>query len=356
MISTPDRQHAIELIDEARNNGARLAPACAALGINRRTYRRWRRPNEPARRDGRPGASRPTPANKLSNAERQEVLEILHQPEYASLPPGQVVPTLLDNEGRYIASESSYYRVLREADEQHHRGRARAPDAHPLPTTYVADGPNEVYTWDISYLPSRVHGLFFYLYLIVDIYSRKIVAADVYPTEDGTYAAELVQRAVLANGCVNDPPVLHSDNGAPMKGLTLRCTLDWLGIERSFSRPRVSHDNPFSEAMFRTCKYRPDYPVDGFADLEAARAWVEAFTHWYNEKHRHSALKFVTPGQRHRGEDTAILQQRHTIYQQARASTPQRWSGSTRDWSQPGPVTLNPARPGTTEHALLEAA
>lgn len=166
-------------------------------------------------------------------------------------------------------------------------------------------------------MPSHVRGLFFYLYLIMDIDSRKVMAAEVYPNEDGTCAAELVQRAMLAAGCVNQPPVLHSDNGAPMKGMTLRRTLDWLGIERSFSRPRVSNDNPFSEAMFRTCKYRPDYPVDGFADLEAARAWVDAFTRWYNDEHHHSALKFVTPGQRHHGEDATILQRRHTIYQQA---------------------------------------
>src|SRR5699024_9731595 len=185
---------------------------------------------------------------------------------------------------------------------------------------------------------------------------RKIVVAEVYPSEDGAYAAELVQRAMLAVGCVNQPPVLHSDNGAPMKGMTLRRTLDWLGIERSFSRPRVSNDNPFSEAMFRTCKYRPDYPVDGFADLDAARSWVDVFTRWYNEIHRHSALKYVTPGQRHRGEDDAILQRRHAIYQQAREKMPQRWSGATRDWSHPGPVALNPARAGTSEQSLLETA
>jgi transposase InsO family protein len=356
MISAPDRQHAIVLIDEARNSGARLAPACAELGINRRTYRRWRRPDGTPSCDGRPDAWRPTPANKLSPAERQQVRDTLHRPEYASRPPGQVVPAVLDDEGCYIASESSCYRILREADEQHPRGRAKAPVAHPLPTTYVAEGPNEVWTWDISYLPSHVRGLFFYLYLIVDIYSRKIVAADVYPSEDSAYAAELVQRAMLAAGCVNNPPVLHSDNGAPMKGMTLRRTLDWLGIERSFSRPRVSNDNPFSEAMFRTCKYRPDYPVDGFADLETAQAWVHDFTRWYNEVHRHSALKFVTPGQRHRGEDAAILRQRHNIYQQAWANAPQRWSGATRDWSRPGPVTLNPARSGIPEQSLLEVA
>jgi len=157
------------------------------------------------------------------------VLEVCHRPEFSSLPPSQIVPRLAD-QGEYIASESTFYRVLREADEQHHRGRACAPQRHQAPTSHCAIGPRQVWSWDITYLAGPVRGLFFYLYLIVDIYSRKIVGWEVYEREAGEHAAEVVQRAVLAEGCVDTPLVLHADNGSPMKGATLRVTLQRLGI------------------------------------------------------------------------------------------------------------------------------
>jgi len=343
MISAPDRQHAVTLIEAARQEGARLAPACEALGLTRRTYHRWRRADGGVRVDQRPGAERPTPANKLSAAERQAVLDTAHRPDFASAPPGQIVPALADAESRYLASESTFYRVLREAGEQHPRGRAQAPKRHPRPTTYTATGPNQVWVWDISWLPTRVHGLFFYLYLVLDLYSRKIVAAEVYPSENGDQASALIRRAVLAEDCINTPPVLHADNGGPMKGHALHATLEWLGIERSFSRPRVSNDNAYAEAMFRTVKYRPAYPDRGFAQLDAAQAWVTEFVAWYNHSHRHSALKYVTPEQRHRGADHVILAERDRLYRKARQARPERWAGATRDWSPIGDVTLNPA-------------
>ncbi len=346
MISTPDRRQAIRLIDEAHDAGARLGPACAELGLTRRTYRRWRAPDG-VRDDARPEVARPTPANKLTPAERAEVLETVHRPEYASLPPGQIVPALADTEQRYIASESTFYRILRAEGEQHHRGRSQAPRHSGAATTHTAHGPNEVWTADISWLPTRVRGLFFYLYLVLDIYSRRIVAAEVFEAENATLLSQLVRRAVLAQQCAHRPPVLHTDNGSPMKGRTFKATLEWLGIEASYSRPRVSNDNAFSEAMFRTCKYRPAYPVDGFADLAAAQAWSERFVSWYNHEHRHGGIRYVTPDQRHRGEDAAILERRHALYQQARARHPERWSGNTRNWAPIGAVTLNPETPDT---------
>lgn len=360
MISTPDREQAILLIDEARASGARLEPACAELGLTRRVYGRWRDAQGAVTGDARPDAERPTPANKLSAAEYAEVLATVHRPEYASLPPGQIVPALADTEQRYIASESTFYRILRAEGEQHHRGRSHAPRQAGAATTHTARGPNEVWTADISWLPTRVRGMFFYLYLVLDIYSRRIVAAEVFEAENGASLSQLVRRAVLAQQCAHRPPVLHTDNGSPMKGRTFKATLEWLQIEPSYSRPRVSNDNAFSEAIFRTCKYRPAYPVDGFADLAAAQAWSDRFVSWYNHEHRHGGIRYVTPEQRHRGEDRVILGRRHALYQQARARHPERWSGNTRNWTPIGPVTLNPdtgeAPPHGAHEDRLEAA
>jgi len=214
-----------------------------------------------------------------------------------------------------------------------------------------------VWSADISWLPTRVRGLFFYLYLVLDVYSRKIVAAEVFDAENGALLSRLVQRAVLAEQCAAHPPVLHTDNGSPMKGRTFKATLEWLQIEPSYSRPRVSNDNAFSEAMFRTFNYGLDFPVDGFDDLASAQAWSERFVNGYNIEHRHSALRYVTLDERHRGQDGVILERRHALYQQARAERPERWSGKTRNWTPIGAVTLNPETGSNAEPSgQLEAA
>jgi transposase InsO family protein len=189
-----------------------------------------------------------------------------------------------------------------------------------------------------------VAGTFFYLYLILDIFSRKIVGWEVYERETAEFAAQVLQRAVWAEGCLTTPLVLHADNGSPMKGATMKVTMERLGVVASFSRPRVSNDNPFSEALFRTCKYVPTWPSRGFASAEAARDWVSGFVRWYNTEHRHSAIRFVTPEQRHRSEDRALLACRHQVYELARAARPERWSGRTRNWTPVGAVWLNPER------------
>jgi putative transposase len=251
---------------------------------------------------------------------------------------------MLADKGEYLASESSYYRILKEADQLHERGRAKPRQKRTPPTTHVAEAPNEVWSWDISYMPSWVRGQFFYLYLILDIYSRKIVGWEVHEREGGEEAAELIQRAVLAERCCGKPLVLHSDNGSPMKSQTMQAKLYDLGVVPSRSRPRVSNDNPYSESLFRTLKYCPEWPSEGFATLEAARKWVRQFTQGYNEEHRHSQLRFVTPGQRHRGEDKALLSKRDEVYAKAKERNPSRWSGQTRDWTPIGSVALNPER------------
>jgi len=342
MISEPDRRQTIELIEAARRDGARLIPACQVLKISARTYQRWTRTGS-VTKDRRPDAIRPTPANKLTTEEKQRVLDVCHQKENASLPPSQIVPKLAD-QGQYIASESSFYRILHEVNEQHHRGRSQKPRKSMPPKGFCATGPNQVWTWDITWLPAAVRGMFFYLYMIVDVFSRKIVGWEVFDRESSSNAARFVYKAVLVEGCILNPLVLHSDNGSPQKGFTLNAKLESLGIMTSFSRPRVSNDNPYSEALFRTCKYRPDYPKYGFETIEKSRSWVGQFVFWYNDIHRHSAIRFVTPNQRHRGEDRQILKHRKMIYEIAKSRNKNRWSGETRNWDYIDHVWLNPPK------------
>jgi putative transposase len=352
MISIPDRRNTIKLIDKACCDGARLAPACQVVGISIRTYQRWTADGD-GRPDARPTASRLEPANKLTTEERQRVLDICHQPEFASLPPGQIVPRLAD-QGQYVASESSFYRILHEADEQHHRGRSHKPRNVSPPKGYCATGPNQVWSWDITWLAGPVRGMFFYLYMIMDVYSRKIVSWEVHPLEHADFAAILIQKAVLSEGCLLNPPVLHADNGGPQKGFTMKAKLESLSIMPSYSRPRVSNDNPYSEALFRTAKYRPEYPAKGFVSIDEARQWANGFVTWYNLEHRHSQIRYVTPVQRHTGQDHAILENRLKVYQEAKASRPERWSREIRNWDPIDHVWLN--RPKDAEVQVLKTA
>lgn len=318
MIATPDRHEAI------------------ALGLTLRTLERWIEGGA-VQSDGRPGASRPVPRNQLSEAERAEVLRLVNIPRFASLPPTQIVPRLAD-EGRYLVSESSFYRILRQADCQHHRGRAQAPQTRAIPRQ-CAQAPNELWSWDSSYLPGPVQGMFYFLYLVLDVYSRKIVAHEVHTEETGERAAELIEQA-CARERIETPLVLHQDNGSLMKASTFVAKLDQLGIRRSYSRPGVSDDNPYSESLFRTCKYRPVYP-GAFETIEEARTWMLSFVRGYNTEHKHRNLKFVSPAERHAGEDAAIFTQRSMIYAQARSKHPERWSRNLRNWSLPTEVWLN---------------
>lgn len=318
--------------------------ACKELGISQRTLQRWRSSSTPLE-DQRPVAKRPTPKNKLSKQEVAEVLRIVNRPEFQSLPPSQIVPELAD-QGMYIASESTMYRILREHKMQNHRGRAKKPSSKPV-STHCATGPNQVWMWDITWLSGPARGIYFYLYLILDLFSRKIVAWEIWPEESAENASILIRRAVLSEQCTKStaPLILHSDNGSPMRGATLLETLYTLGIIPSRSRPRVSNDNPYAEAAFRTCKYRPNYPASGFATLSEARAWVLAFVRWYNFEHKHSGINFLTPNDRHTGKAKSVLAQRQKVYEAAKALHPERWSRQIRDWSLDDEVWLNPERP-----------
>ena len=232
--------------------------------------------------------------------------------------------------------------------------RARTPRKTRPPTTHVATAPRQVWCWDMTYLPADIAGRWFYLYLILDLYSRKIVGWEVHGEDDADHAAHLVRRTAFAEGIAASAtkPVLHGDNGATLKATTVLAMLNWLGVKPSYSRPRVSDDNAFAEALFRTAKYRPEFPADGFTDLDAARAWAMRFTHWYNFEHKHSGIQYVSPAQRHAGDDHVILEARHAVYLAARQRNPARWSGDTRNWTPTDPVTLNPERDSVVDLAV----
>jgi putative transposase len=355
MTRLEDRQILVRDIEQACADGARLAPACALAGIDAGTLRRWKAADGLKQGDRRPDAERPVPSHALSEAERARILEIANEPRFAETPPARIVPALAD-EGIYIASESSFHRVLREHGQMNRRGRAQPPRTSRPPTTHIATSPAEVWCWDVTFLPAQIQGRWFYFYLILDLYSRKIVGFEVHDTDSAEHAAHLARRTALAEGVHAMPvrPVLHGDNGATLKATTVLAMLHWLGIEPSYSRPRVSDDNAFAEALFRTAKYRPEFPIKGFADLEAAREWSARFVQWYNYKHRHSGIRYITPAQRHAGQDGPVLAARHAVYQDARQRNPQRWSGSTRNWKPVGAVTLNPERDAVVRAATSQ--
>lgn len=356
MTSTPDRVMIISLVAEAVQAGARQRLACEVLNITERTLERWKSPNTP-HDDQRPVIRRPAPPNKLTVQERNSVLEIVNRKEFQSLPPSQIVPALADR-GQYICSESTMYRVMRENGEQHHRGRSTEPVSKHK-STHCATGPLQVFTWDITYLAGPAKGLFYYLYLILDIFSRLIVGWEVHEKESAENASLLIRKTVLKHGIQPHahPLVLHSDNGSPMKGAVMLETMYKLGITPSRSRPRVSDDNPYSESVFRTLKYRPEFPASGFATIDDARMWTRGFVDWYNNEHHHSAISFVSPQQVHTGEAVDIVKRRKTLYELARAENPHRWiQGKTRNWSLPTEVWLNPDKDGSISEETSETA
>ncbi len=345
MIGLEDRQALARDIAAARAGGARLQPACEVAGIELRTLQRWKARQGLTAGDGRPQAVHPTPSHALSPTERAALLAVANEPRFASVPPACIVPMLAD-EGVYLGSESSMVRVLREHGQNARRGRAKAPKVTRPPTTHIATAPGQVWCWDMTYLPANVMGRWFHQYLILDLYSRKIVGAEVHDSDDADHAVHLVRRTALAESIatMDTKPVLHGDNGSTLKATTVLAMLRWLGVKRSYSRPSVSDDNAYAESLFRTAKYRPEFPANGFASLDEARAWAAEFVRWYNVDHRHSGIRYVSPQQRHAGKDQAILAARHALYVQAQQRHPARWSGNTRDWTHIAVVTLNPER------------
>jgi transposase InsO family protein len=340
----------MQLIDEAVQQGARCARACEELGLSVRTVQRWR----VSPQDRRALVVRAAPPNRLDEAQRQAVLDVANRADYASLTPHQIVPKLAD-EGIYLASESTFYRVLKAAGQGQRRGRAKPPQRRTL-TTHCAAGPNQVWCWDITWMPSTVRGRYFYWYMMKDIYSRKLVMNEVWEEESAEHASVLLAKGCLREGIAGRPLVLHSDNGSAMKGATMRAAMIDLGVQPSFSRPRVSNDNAFAESLFRTAKYCALWPEKPFDTLQEAREWVQRFVQWYNEEHCHSGLKYVSPGQRHRGEAHDLLAQRRALYEKARMQNPARWSGAIRNWDLADAVYLNPERAQASAQMYGQAA
>lgn len=348
MIAPQERQMIVQWINEAVAAGARLARACGLIGLSTRTLQRWQQ-GDKVTTDQR-SQTHNTPSHKLSEDERQAVLAVLNSTEFGHLPPSQIVPRLAD-QGRYLASESTMYRVLKEANQLAHRRLERAPQKRSKPRALAAYAPNQIYSWDITYLPTTVTGAYFYLYLYLDIFSRKIVGWQVYENESSAQAADLLRDICERENINKNALTVHSDNGAPMKGSTLRATMEALGVAASFSRPSVSNDNPFSESLFKTLKYRPEAPVKAFDNLTQARAWTQSLVDWYNFEHRHSAVQFVTPIERHNGQDVALLARRKMVYETAKLQHPERWTGNTRAWTWVDVVHLNPEKNSTNEKA-----
>ena len=250
-----------------------------------------------------------------------------------------IIVSKLADKGEYIASESSFYKVLKNHQMLAHRRKSKVPSKKSL-KGFVISRANEVWSWDITYLKTKVRGQFYYLYLMMDIWSRKIVGFDVYEEESMNYSSRLMNNICKTENIKKDQLTLHSDNGGPMKGATMLATLEKLGVTASFSRPRVSNDNAYSESLFKTLKYCPKYP-DRFESINEAKVWVSNFVSWYNN-HPHSSIKFVTPIQRHNGDDIKILKSRKEVYLKAKQINPFRWNGKNiRNWTREEKVYLN---------------
>jgi len=334
-VIAADRTHAVLLLIQSQKDGSALAKACQVIGVSVRTFERWRKNPSGDQRRG----PLTMPANKLSEVEREIILVSANSAEYRDKSPAQIVPLLADK-GVYLASESSFYRILKQEGLNAHRTRSK-PATRSRPEEIIATAPNQVWSWDITFLKSEIAGMFFYLYLVMDIYSRKIVGFEVHETQTSEHAAVMITKICKKESVCPEQLTLHSDNGKPMKGATMLATLQRLGVVPSFSRPSVSDDNPFSESLFKTLKYCPKFPTKPFASTLVASSWVLDFVQWYNEEHLHSGIRFVTPASRHRGEDLNQLVIRNEVYTEAKLKHPARWSGNTRNWTHVKKVFLN---------------
>lgn len=312
---------------------AGIVAACAALGVSRASYYRTKAP--PTSR-----GPRPRPPRALDDSERAEVLAVLDSDRFADKAPAQVYARLLD-EDRYLCSIRSMYRVLAAAAQVRERRDQRR---HP---TYVkpqleARGPNRVWSWDITKVPGPARGVYYSLYVVIDIFSRYVVAWAVAPTEAAAVGQQLVADACVRQGVVPGQLTVHADRGAPMTAKSTAQLFIDLGITQSHSRPSVSDDNPFSEAAFKTFLYRPDIP-ERFGAIEDARAFFTALMRWYNEEHYHSGIALLTPGDVHRGTAPAIITKRQAVLDAAHRAHPERFVGGMPVHPVPPPVVwINP--------------
>ena len=293
--------------------------AAALLGRARATHYRRQKPPVAG-----PPAPRPTPTNALSETVRRHVLSVLRSPEFCDLAPAQVWARLLDD-GIYLCSIATMYRLLAAAGENRERRRQRTHPAKKKPEL-IATAPNQVWSWDITKLRGPSRGVYYELFVIIDIYSRYVVAWCVAPAETGELAREFIDAAIASQGVERDQLTLHADRGTSMTSKPVAQLLVDLGVARSHSRPHVSNDNPYSEAAFKTLKYCPAFP-GSFGSIHDARAFCETFFAYYNHEHRHSGIGLHTPASVHYGTATEIRAQRTATLDAAYAANPDRFRG-----------------------------
>jgi putative transposase len=294
-----------------------LGPACRALGVSRATAYRHRSPRPAPER--RP---RSRPPRSLSDGERAEVLDHLHSERFVDAAPAAVYATLLD-EGRYLASERTMYRILAANDEVRERRAQLRHPAYAAPEL-LATGPNELWSWDITKLKGPAKWTWFYLYVLLDVFSRYVPGWLVASRESAALAGRIIADSVAKQGIRHDRLTIHADRGSSMASKPVALLLADLGIAKSHSRPHVSNDNPYSEAQFKTLKYRPTFPAR-FGSLEDARAFCREFFSWYNEEHRHSGIGLLTPAVVHAGRAPEIQAARAITLDAAYAAHPERF-------------------------------
>lgn len=324
---------------EQRDPRVPVVAACEAVGLGRATLYRRRRPPAPSTVYSHPRAPN---RRRLSGEERQRILNTLHTPEFADQPPTEVYATLLGR-GEYVGSVRTMYRVLADAGEVRERRNVRAAQVHPMPS-HTATAPNQVWTWDITKLATAEKGRFLQLYVIIDLFSRFVVGWLLAARECKHLAAQLLGETIVRHG-VKPGLIVHADRGSAMKSDTVAQLLAELGASRSFSRPRVSDDNAFSEALFKTLKYQPDYPVF-FTSEQQARGWAEPFFGWHNDEHHHSGLALFTPADVFHGRVEQVATIRQRALDAAYAAHPERFpNGPPVVRRPPAAVSINPITP-----------
>lgn len=314
-----------------------LVDACAALGVARATYYRSQQPKR--------AQGRKPPPRALGPEEKASVLAVLHEPRFANLAPAEVYATLLD-EGRYLCSVRTMYRILEENQEvRERRNQLRHPN-HPVPRVH-ATGPRQLWSWDITRLLGPARWTYFYLYVLLDVYSRYVVGWLVAHEESTGLAMKLIRESCERQGISQGQLTIHADRGAQMTAKNVALLMADLGVTKTHSRPHVSNDNPFSEAHFKTLKYRPNFP-DSFGSLQDARAFCGDFFPWYNDVHHHHGLGLLTPRDVHYGLAQARVAARNQVLDSAYAAHPERFPrGNPLASAAPAEVWINkPPPPG----------
>jgi len=315
----------------------RLTELAKFSGISERSIQRWKKTGI---RDKRKGSAKSVP-RKLSEEERERIYKTCCSREYKDNNPHEIYHSLLDK-GEYLASESSFYRILREKKALTHRTESKEGISRKKPDERIATAPNQVWMWDITWMKSNVTGIWHYAYVIIDLYDRSVIAWAIHSNESDEHSTGLFREACRRHGC--HPDFVHSDNGNPMKGVTLVGFFYSLGIVPCYSRPRVSDDNPFIESFFKTLKYTPGYPSH-FDSIEEARIWMADFVHWYNNRHWHSGMQYITPMQKRHGRHIEIFSSRNQVLEDAKLRLPGRWGKrSPRKYIVKEHEILNPAK------------